>query len=302
MLLQAQDQTAATKFKARITGSALAGICELALFYPVDTLSKRLMNSPLQLSRENYLTVIFQDKANASFADKAKAMFPGIGYGALYKVSQRVYKFGGQPFVNDLIQNRLFAGNSKRTKTEQFWTNAVAGSLVGAGEVTLLPFDVLKIKSQVNPEYRKMPFLDIVKREGFSGLYAGAGITAMRNMMGSFMLFGVNSYVKQAMKDNNKSSGGFLQLVASSTAGSVSSILVACPLDVVKTRMQSGNYTGKSALQIISDISKNEGLGAFFKGAVPKVFTVGPKLIFSFTLAQYLITMFSSYFRVFSNL
>jgi hypothetical protein len=30
-------------------------------------------------------------------------MFPGLGYAAGYKVLQRIYKFGGQPWFSDLI-------------------------------------------------------------------------------------------------------------------------------------------------------------------------------------------------------
>ena len=292
IMIAQREQVLPNKLNARLAGSAMAGICELALFHPVDTISKRLMNSKVDLSRDNFKTVLFQDKANLSFFQRAASLYPGLGYGALYKVSQRVYKFGGQPFVNELIQNRIF-DKSERTRSQQFWTNALAGSLVGAGEVTLLPFDVLKIKSQTNAEYRKMTFSEIVRKEGVSGLYAGAGITAMRNIFGSFMLFGVNSFVKQTMEDGG-AKPGFAKLAISSTAGSVCSILVACPLDVVKTRMQSGNFSGQSATSIISGIAREEGLGAFFKGAIPKVFTVGPKLVFSFTLAQYLISMFSS--------
>jgi len=32
------------------------------------------------------------------------SLFPGLGYAAGYKVSQRIYKFGGQPWFNDLIK------------------------------------------------------------------------------------------------------------------------------------------------------------------------------------------------------
>jgi hypothetical protein len=47
-------------------------------------------------------------------------------------------------------------------------------------------------------------------------------------------------------------------------------------------------------MEIVRNMYKQEGIGGFFKGAIPKVAVVGPKLIFSFTLAQYLINMFSS--------
>jgi len=30
-------------------------------------------------------------------------LFPGLGYAAGYKVAQRIYKFGGQPYFNDVI-------------------------------------------------------------------------------------------------------------------------------------------------------------------------------------------------------
>ena len=59
-------------------------------------------------------------------------------------------------------------------------------SLIGIGEIVLLPLDVLKIKRQTNPEaFRGRGVLRIVRDEGF-GLYRGAGWTAARNAPGSF--------------------------------------------------------------------------------------------------------------------
>ncbi len=59
-------------------------------------------------------------------------------------------------------------------------------SLVGIGEIVLLPLDVLKIKRQTNPEaFRGRGVLKIVTDEGF-GLYRGWGWTAARNAPGSF--------------------------------------------------------------------------------------------------------------------
>jgi hypothetical protein len=48
-------------------------------------------------------SILFRDQAAASFGKKALSLFPGLGYAAGYKVSQRIYKFGGQPWFNDLI-------------------------------------------------------------------------------------------------------------------------------------------------------------------------------------------------------
>ncbi|KAF4693757.1 hypothetical protein FOZ60_010155 [Perkinsus olseni] len=282
------------KTYARVVGSGVAGMAELCIFYPVDTLAKRLMNSSVALNANNWQTVVFQQEAGSAaiggvrgFVGKWAALFPGFGYGALYKISQRIYKFGGQPVLKETLDKYVFP--SERSPTQQFWCNGISGSLIGAGEVVLLPFDVMKIKYQTNPEYRKLNFAQICQQEGLSSLYAGAGVTAARNIAGSFMLFGVNYAVKHSLTDGRTGKPGFIHFALSSTAGSVASILVACPLDVVKTRLQSGNYAGSSAFRIMADIAAKEGIGAFFKGSIPKVLSVGPKLTFSFTLAQYLI-------------
>lgn len=62
----------------------------------------------------------------------------------------------------------------------------VGYSLIGIGEIILLPLDVLKIKRQTNPEtFRGRGVFRIVADEGM-GLYRGAGWTAARNAPGSF--------------------------------------------------------------------------------------------------------------------
>ena len=271
---------------ARFSGAGIAGLCELTLFHPVDTIAKRLMNSSECLTRDNYGRILFRNSANENVFRKYSSLFGGFGYGALYKVSQRIYKFGGQPILSDFLSN----GNS--TTSGKFWSNAISGAIMGAGEVILLPFDIMKIKTQTNPEFAKFGLTGLYKQEGLSGLYAGASYTAARNVFGSFMLFGVNSIVKSNIVHDEAPT--FLQLAVSSTAGSVASILVACPLDVVKTRLQSGTHSGQCGSAIICSIYREEGLGGFFKGSIPKVVVVGPKLIFSFTLAQYLISRFTS--------
>lgn len=90
--------------EARLLGSAVAGVSELALFHPVDTVAKRLMTHEAQLIVLNNLGVtasnlnqaIFKDAAALGTMRKIASLFPGVGFGAAYKVLQRVYKFGGQ--------------------------------------------------------------------------------------------------------------------------------------------------------------------------------------------------------------
>jgi hypothetical protein len=95
---------------AKILGAAIAGISELMLFHPVDTITKRLMSHEGRVVQSSVgqtaallNTIIFRSNADAAVFKKYSSLFPGIGFGAGYKISQRVYKFGGQPIVRDLI-------------------------------------------------------------------------------------------------------------------------------------------------------------------------------------------------------
>ncbi|EKG11233.1 Mitochondrial substrate/solute carrier [Macrophomina phaseolina MS6] len=282
---------------ARLTGAGCAGIAELAVFHPVDTIAKRLMSNQGKITSASQLnTVIFKDKAAATLPTRLFSLFPGLGYAAAYKILQRVYKYGGQPFVRDYLAknhgdtfDRAFGKG-----TGKAIMHATAGSLIGIGEIVILPLDVLKIKRQTNPEaFRGRGLFRIIKDEGF-GLYRGWGWTAARNAPGSFALFGGSAFAKEylfKLTDYNKAS--WYQNFVASIAGASASLVVSAPLDVIKTRIQNRNFENpESGFRIVSNMMKNEGFTAFFKGLTPKLLMTGPKLVFSFWLAQTLIPLF----------
>ena len=256
-----------------------------------------MSNTTRITSPAQFNSVIFKSSANDPLARRFFTLFPGLGYAAAYKVLQRVYKYGGQPFVRDYLSknhgdtfDRTFGrGNGKAMM------HATAGSLIGIGEIVLLPLDVLKIKRQTNPEaFRGRGVMRIVADEGF-GLYRGWGWTAARNAPGSFALFGGSAAAKQYLfKLQDYNSATWLQNFVASIAGSSASLVVSAPLDVVKTRIQNQNFdVKKSGMRIITDMARYEGFSAFFKGLVPKLLMTGPKLTFSFWLAQTLIPAFN---------
>lgn len=51
----------------------------------------------------NVNAVIFRNKAEAALPQRMVSLFPGLGYAAAYKILQRIYKYGGQPFVRDYL-------------------------------------------------------------------------------------------------------------------------------------------------------------------------------------------------------
>ncbi|KAB5585441.1 mitochondrial GTP GDP transporter [Coniochaeta sp. 2T2.1] len=284
---------------ARLLGSGSAGISELAVFHPVDTIAKRLMSNESKVNTvAKFNAVIFKDKANASFGKKFVSLFPGLGYAAGYKVLQRIYKYGGQPIARDYLTQHYGSNFEKAfgKKTGKALLASTAGSLIGIGEIVLLPLDVLKIKRQTNPEaFRGRGVIKIVRDEGF-GLYRGWGWTAARNAPGSFALFGGSAFTKEylfGLQDYNKAS--WFQNFIASIAGSSASLIVSAPLDVIKTRIQNKNFDNpESGIRILTKMFRNEGIPAFFKGLVPKLLMTGPKLTFSFWLAQTLIPAFDN--------
>ena len=86
-------------------------------------------------------------------------------------------------------------------------------------------------------------------------------------------LFGASAFTKDyvlGIKDYSKAT--WTQNFIASVAGAITSITVAAPLDVVKTRIQNANFESKvNGFAIVRDLVKNEGVTAFFKGLTPKV-------------------------------
>ncbi|KAG2765591.1 hypothetical protein JG687_00004383 [Phytophthora cactorum] len=303
MVAIANDKKAGTGgvVAARLLGSTCSGLCELMIFHPVDTIAKRLMtNKEPMHGTAGFNRVIFRDAYEKPVFARYRSLFPGLGFAAGYKVSQRIYKFGGQPVVKDYMtkNHASFFEHTFGERNAKTMMHASAGSLIGIGEIALLPLDVLKIRAQTNPAaIAGKGVAHIFKTEGFA-LYRGAGWTAARNAPGSFALFGGSALAKEyifQLEDYN--SATFFQNFVASISGASASIIVAQPLDVIKTRIQSRPFDSpESGMTVVRNLLKSEGTGALFKGLIPKLSVVGPKLVFSFAVAQHLIAYFEKAF------
>ena len=282
---------------ASLLGSTVSGVFEIGLFHPLDTTAKRLMNNKTNVNLSNLKQTVLQEHSHKGWIRGIPTLYPGLGFATSYKITQRIYKYTGQ----NILKNYLLNNHKKKfvdtfgEKNSNPMISAVSGSLIGIGEVALLPLDILKIKSQVNPEaLSNRGIIDLVKKERFN-LYAGWKWTILRNAPGSFTLFGASTFFKSkifGLEINDKASL-FQHFITSSLASSAC-IFVSSPMDVIKTRIQAQEFgQAENGLKIIKDMVKNEGPQSFFKGVVPKIVSIGPKLTFSFTIAQYLIDYFN---------
>ena len=279
--------------------ATMAGTLEIAFFHPFDTIAKRLMSDKSNVAAgtvaerfANANKAIFKEKANAALTTKVAYLYPGSLYAVTYKVLQRVYKFAGQPIVKDKMDVTVgpFMKNTFGNKSKMM-TESLAGSLIGIGEVVLLPLDRLKVLSQTNEATLKSKSLaQIVRSEGIRGMYAGTAVTMTRNAPGSFCLFGGAAFTKDVIFGlEDYRSATFAQNIAASTVGSCLSITVTNPMDVIKTRIQNKDIGSKnvSALAVLGELVKAEGPSGLLKGVTPKVLASAPKLVFAYTMTEY---------------
>lgn len=285
-----------------LVGSALSGVMEVGIFHPIDTMAKRLMSNTKSLEaaaaagqtaeKVSLKKVIFADAANKGLGAKLKNMYPGIGFGTAYKILQRTYKFTAQPVLKGYLDRNFGDGYrsvfGKRLGEDML--HSTSGMFVGLGEIVLLPLDMLKIKAQTNPAALSGRGVgEIFRTEGWA-LYRGWNWTAARNMPGSFALFGATSVIYSWVFDLDKNDKKTMfQTFCGSFMGGVASIAVSSPMDVIKTRIQNKPFDDpRSGAQVLGALFRNEGAGALFKGLVPKISLIGPKLVFSWTVAQIL--------------
>lgn len=300
-------------------GATLAGMCEIVIFHPFDTIAKRLMSyhhrvvdlSSPGASLRNLDHVVF-GKLKEHYTDAAtkavrpipamerlKHLYPGSTYAVAYKVLQRIMKFAGQPYMRDYLHvhhSHVFFKRDARTGEYMrggrgaMMLEATAGCLVGVCEIVLLPFDRMKVLNQTNKAaVHSRNIFSVIKTEGVAKLYAGALTTAVRNATGSFLLFGGTAFTKEyVFKLENYRDATFAQNIAASTVGGCAGVFLTSPMDVIKTRIQSQRLSEKmSGWQVLTSTVRREGFSAFYKGITPKILTSAPRLVFSYTMAQY---------------
>ena len=199
----------------------------------------------------------------------------------------------------------LFLGsNSLSIKHE-----VLAGAGAGICQIVITtPMELLKIQLQLASQVpgNKLTAVSIAKKlfqeKGLKGLYKGTVCTALRDVSFSMVYFPmVAKGIERFHRSTDDRFTKFLKtLLVACVAGAAASGIVT-PFDVVKTRlqtvtpgMQSTQYTGIP--DAFSKIIKSEGIGALYKGVVPRMSVVAP--LFAIAQSVYFIGVAQSLFGV----
>jgi len=131
----------------------------------------------------------------------------------------------------------------------------IAGGCAGtAVDVALFPIDTVKTRLQAAEGFWQAG--------GFRGIYRGLGAAALGSAPGAALFFSTYETLKPFT--GNFFGGGFLAHSVAASFGEVAACLVRVPTEVVKQRMQTGQYG--SVNQGVFSIMNTEGVRGFYVG------------------------------------
>lgn len=167
-----------------------------------------------------------------------------------------------------------------------FLGGATAGCI---STIILQPFDVVKTRMQMSSAFNRSVHLhsalsiqpnasafatvrSIIQQDRITGLWRGVTPSIMRNTMG----VGIYFMALNAITDYLADPDGTLSSNAILTAGGIaraSACTLLCPLSVVKTRMETIEYSIKysGVGHALQTIARTEGYGALFSGLFPAI-------------------------------
>lgn len=126
----------------------------------------------------------------------------------------------------------------------------IAGGCAGfAVDVSLYPIDTIKTRLQAPSGF--------FQAGGFRGIYRGISVAAAGSIPGAALFFSVYESVK-AMGD------GPGQHMIAASVGEIAACMVRVPVDVIKQRMQAGQY--KTMTGGAKHIWINDGIFGYFRG------------------------------------
>ncbi|KAJ3205335.1 mitochondrial aspartate-glutamate transporter agc1, partial [Dinochytrium kinnereticum] len=271
---------------------SVAGAIGATFVYPIDLVKTRMQNQRAKVVGELLYKNSFDCFKKVIRNEGVKGLYSGLLPQLLGVAPEKAIKLT----MNDLIRGKL---KDKETGKTPLYGEILAGSIAGASQVVFTnPLEIVKIRLQVQGEAAKgvegaprRSALWIVRNLGLVGLYKGAGACLLRDIPFSGIYFPVYAHLKADLFGEGKN-GKKLSIIELLTAGALAGMPAAylvTPADVIKTRLQVAARKGETTYTGIMDaavkINREEGIRAFFKGGVARVFRSSPQ--FGVTLAAY---------------
>lgn len=155
-----------------------------------------------------------------------------------------------------------------------FWKTFVAGGTAGIIEILVMyPTDVMKTRAQLSTTANKNMFVtmyEVVRTEGIGALYRGIASPILAEAPKRAVKFATNEKYKEMLARPDGSLPPQRAFLAGAMAGATE-VIVNCPFEVIKVRMQAKNSPYKSTLDCAIQTLKSEGIVGLYRGAEPQL-------------------------------
>lgn len=281
-----------------------AGMMEALVCHPLDTIKVRMQLSRRARAPGAKPRGFIKTGVEIARKETVLGLYKGLGAVLGGIVPKMAIRFTSYEYYKQLLADKNTLEVSRKG-------TFLAGLAAGVTEAVAVvnPMEVVKIRLQAQyhsladpldvPKYRSAPhaLLVVLKEEGFSALYRGVSLTALRqgtNQAANFTAYTeLKAFLQKvqpeyAEKELPSYQTTFIGLI-SGAMGPFSN----APIDTIKTRLQrTRGEPGQSAISRISTIAnemfKQEGARAFYKGITPRVMRVAPGQAVTFTVYEFL--------------
>jgi len=256
-------------FWVNAIGGSIAGGVECLINWPSEVIKTELqMQSKAKPVYSGYI-----DCGRKKIqAQGVKSLYRGMVPVLLGSMPKAGVRFGGNTFYRGLL-------SSEDGKISTMGVLG-AGLMAGATEALLVvtPMETLKTRL-INAN---KPFVSgtmhLIKTEGIGAMYKGVVPTVAKQSLNQGTRFLVYDQVMGlVLATTGAETPGSLEAVMGGMVAGAASVLVNQPLDTIKTLMQSSEAAKyKSTLDCIAQVVKHEGIGAVYKGLIPRLVRVCP--------------------------
>lgn len=283
-----------------------AGMMEALVCHPLDTIKVRMQLSRRARAPGAPKRGFIMTGREIVKKETPMGLYKGLGAVLTGIVPKMAIRFTSYESYKQLLAD-------KQTGIVSTQSTFLAGLAAGVTEAVAVvcPMEVIKIRLQAQhhsmadpldvPKYRNAAhcLYTVVREEGFGALYRGVSLTALRqgtNQAANFTAYTLFKAKLQELQPQYATDPlpSWQTTIIGLISGAMGPFSNA-PIDTIKTRLQRApSMPGTTALgritAIMSDMFKQEGMKAFYKGITPRVMRVAPGQAVTFTVYEALKT------------
>ena len=252
-------------------GILSCGITHTALT-PLDMVKCRIQTNP------GKYTGIFQGFKVSMAEGGVKGLARGWAPTAFGYSAQGLGKFGFYEVFKKLYSGILGEEMSYTWRTSLYLASSASAEFIA--DVALCPFEAAKVRIQTLPgcsPYMRVVMPQILKQEGFAGLYKGLGPLWMRQIPYTMMKFAafertVELLYKHVVPKPRAECTKSEQLIVTFSAGYIAGVfcaIVSHPADTVVSKLNQDK--GSTAVEA----AKKLGMAGLWKGLTPRIIMIG---------------------------